>query len=196
MANVILSSEDLTILGGPSSIDVNLSIGPEGDRGSYILVGYGNPNTPGVFIVETPQVYDMYINILASDPEYLYIYQHLSVGGVTAWVRLMKLTPNTFSYNNNATFINGSTTINLPISAIVPSYPEILANINSSNFNVQFSVLNAKASAVSVSIGEILIDAATSLQVLPITLTGVEYSNSEWIEMAGNKTVHLYITVV
>lgn len=196
MADVILSSEDLTVLGGPSSIDVNLSIGPEGDRGSYILVGYGNPNTPGVFIAETPQIYDMYINLLASDSEYLYIYQYLSVGGTTSWVRLMKLTPNTFSYNNNATFIDGSTTINIPISAIVPSYPEILANVTSSNFNVQFSVLNAKASAVSVSVGEIIIDPATSLQVLPITLTGVEYSSSEWAEIAGSKTVHLYITVV
>lgn len=196
MAEVNLTSEELTILGGPSEILVNLDIGPEGDRGSYILVGYGNPNLPGTSIGEIPQVYDMYINILTSDPEYLYIYQYLNVGGTTSWVRLMKLTPNTFSYNTNATFVDGATTINVPINAIVPSYPEILANVTSENFNIQYNVLGSMPASTSCSVGSIIVDGGTGLQVLPITISGMEYSEEAWTSFSGSKTVHLYITVV
>jgi len=41
MADVILSTEDLTVLGGPSSLNLEIDFGPKGDRGSQIFVNLG-----------------------------------------------------------------------------------------------------------------------------------------------------------
>lgn len=196
MAEVNLSSDLLTILGGPSSVTVDLDIGAQGTRGSYILVGYGKPNLPTTIISETPQVYDMYINILASDDEYLYIYQYLNTGVATTWVRLMKLTPNTYSTNLSEEFVAGTTTVNIPISSIVPSYPQILSNVTAANFNIQATLTGQLPNSIGVAVGSIITDPATSLEVLPITVNAVEYDGSSWADVTGTKTLHLYITVV
>jgi len=44
MVNVILSSDEVTVLGGPTRLDVDLNIGASGTRGSLIFNGFGNPN--------------------------------------------------------------------------------------------------------------------------------------------------------
>lgn len=199
MAEIVLTTDDLTVLGGPSSITVDTNFGPEGQRGSYILVGNGQPNDPATVIGETPQVYDMYINVLSSDEEYMYIYQYLNVAGSLTWIRLMKLTPNTFSTNSTVEFVDGTATITIPIANIAPSYSNILATLTSDNFNIQATVTNQNAVAASVSVAPIATDAGTGLQVLPITINAAEFDSSaapKWVDLVGTKTVYLYITVV
>jgi hypothetical protein len=196
MADVLVSTDDLTVLGGPASVDVEVSFGPEGQRGSVILVGNGKPNDPTTVIGETPQVYDMFINILSSDSEYMYIYQYLNLGVATSWVKLMKLTPNTYSVNYSSSFVDGAATINIPITNIVPSYTELLANITSASFNVQCNITSQLPISFGLSLGSIVIDPATSVQILPITINAVEYSSESWSPISGTKQVHLYITVV
>ena len=39
MTDIVLSNEDITILGPPSTIELSVDIGPQGDRGSQIFVG-------------------------------------------------------------------------------------------------------------------------------------------------------------
>jgi len=46
MAEVVVSSADLTVLGGPSQITVDTNIGPAGNRGVFVLYGVFDPNTP------------------------------------------------------------------------------------------------------------------------------------------------------
>ena len=41
MTDVVLSNDDITILGPPSTIELSVDIGPQGDRGSQIFVGVG-----------------------------------------------------------------------------------------------------------------------------------------------------------
>jgi hypothetical protein len=196
MAEVLVSTDDITVLGGPASLDVEVNFGPDGQRGSLILVGNGKPNDPSTVIGETPQTYDMFINILSADDEYMYIYQYLNLGIANSWVKLMKLTPNTYSVNYSSSFTDGTVTINIPITNIVPSYPELLANITSASFNVQCNITSQDPLSFGLSLGEIIIDPVSSTQILPITINAVEYTGGEWISVAGDKQVHLYITVV
>lgn len=196
MADVVVSSDNLTVLGGPSSVSVDIDFGPQGDRGSYILVGSGQPNDPNTVIGETPQVYDMYINVLSSDSEYMYIYQYLNVGIELTWVKLMKLTPNVYSLNSESVFSSGSTTINIPLTTIIPSYPELLASITAESFNIQCNIINQNPLAMGMTVSDIVIDPITSDQILQLTISASELDSGNWIDLVGTKIVHLYITVV
>lgn len=191
MADPIYTTDDLTVLGGPSSIDVDLDFGATGTRGSLFFVGEGNPNSPSTIIGQTPKILDMYINLHTLDTDYLYLYQYQNVDGQNVWVELVKLLPNQFSASYSKTFTDGSTTINVPIIAI-----GTLDSPDSSDFAVQASITGASPIAHSVSIGAITFDNDTDLEVLPITINAVEYSDSAWASVDGTKTVHLFITVV
>jgi hypothetical protein len=194
MAEVLLSSEELTVLGGPSQISVDVDFGPKGDRGSLIFYGLGKPDI--VVLPETPQVFDSYVNLLTSDDEYLFMYQYIAgpSSGTPVWTKLFKLTPNIYSENLQRTFDNGSISINLPLEAIVPS--GLIGNYTASSFNIQVNVLGVNPVSTAVSVSEILIDQATNTVSLPISINAVEYVDGEWGPLSGTKTVHLLITVV
>lgn len=191
MAEVILSSEELTVLGGPARIDLDVDFGPQGKRGSLILYGQGKPTE--VTLPETPQVYDNYINLLSSDDEYQFMYQYVAGdGGVLTWEKRFKLTPNTYGENTQRTFSAGQVQINIPVAAIVPV--DEIGSYVAADFNVQCSILNSNPIAHSVSISEIAI--ANDLVSLPITINAVEYASNTWSALSGTKTVQLLITVV
>lgn len=189
MADIILSSEDLVVLGGPSSINVEVDFGPTGSRGSLIYAGYGKPN-----LLEPQldaQVFDMYINLLTSDDEYLFLYQYHNISGTDSWDPLVKIIPNTYSSNKQKTFIDGETTINIALANIDPS----AVSLESTNFNVQYSIVNNdKPISSTLSIGSIVED--SGVLSLPLTINAIEYDGTSWSNLSGSKTVHLLITVV
>lgn len=197
MVNVVLSTDELTVLGGPSEVSVDLDFGPKGDRGSLILYGLGQPSATS--LPETPRVYDTYINLLPSDPEYRYMYQYIAgPGGPPSWARLFRLIPNTYAENLNRTFENGQIQINIPVSAIIAKASEntgdLVGSYEAENFNVQCTVLNSNPVSLSVVVGEI--ETYESLLSLPITIKAIEYEEGEWSSVVGQKMVHLSITVV
>lgn len=191
MAEVILSSDELTVLGGPAEITVDVDFGPKGDRGSLILYGFGKPTD--VTLPETPQIYDTYINLLTSDDEYQFIYQYIAGdGGTPVWTKIFKLTPNIYSENIQRTFVDGQIQVNLPIAAIVPV--DDIGLYQASSFNIQCSILGSNPISHSVSVSEIAI--ANDIVSLPITINAIEYSSDAWVAVSGAKTIHLFITVV
>ena len=191
MAEVLLSSDELTVLGGPAQISVDVDFGPQGDRGSLILYGPGKPTT--VTLPETPQVYDTYINLLPSDDEYMFIYHYIAGdGGTLTWVKMFKLIANTYSENTQRSFNEGEIQVNIPLAAIVPA--DQLGDYTAADFNIQCNVLNTNPTSVGVTVSEIAI--VGDLVSLPITIKAVEFSGGEWLDLAGTKTVHLFITVV
>lgn len=191
MADVILSSDELTVLGGPAEISVDVDFGPRGERGSLILYGLGKPDE--VTLPEVPKVYDSYINLLNSDDEYLFMYQYIAgpSNGSPVWTRLFKIVPNLYSENLQRTFVDGQIEINLPVAAIVP--PELVGNYEAENFNVQVQILGENPVSFAVSVSEI---PSAQDAVLPISINAVELVDNEWTLLQGNKTVHLLITVV
>lgn len=104
---VLLSNENLSIFGGPASLDVNVDYGAQGIRGSLIFTGPGKPTDAAVTFSTPPLPQDLYINLLPSDFEYLFLYQYGSVNGVLAWSKVLRLIPNTAIANIPVVFIDG-----------------------------------------------------------------------------------------
>lgn len=199
MTEIILSSEDLTVFGGPSSIGVEVDFGPSGDRGSNIFVGNGKPSliqtidSSGSIKIDgqSIQIFDMYINLLSSDDEYLYLYQYHNVSGTNAWEALVSLVPNIYSDNFTKTFTSGETTIVVPLISIDPT----AVGLDSTNFNIQHSIVNnVNPVSSSLSVGSVIED--SGILSLPITIKAVEYDGTSWSNLSGSKTIHILITVV
>lgn len=192
MTDIILSTDDLLVLGGPESINVDVDFGPQGDRGSYILLSLdGNPNEHAIGGNITSQPYDLSINMKETDSEYLYLYQFLDQGGTNTWVKLFRLIPDTYGFVAIKTFTDGSAAVNIPITNIVPE--DRIGTVVSSNFNVQYSILGTNPISSAVSVGELVLD--NDVLSLPLTLKAVEYDGA-WSDLQGSRTVHLLITVI
>lgn len=184
---VLVANDDLTVIGGPTSIKVSMDLGATGKRGSQIFISPGNPNE--VVIGQTPEIFDLCINTSKADAEYLYMYQYQNLGAVNQWVPLFDIIPDTFSANYTKAFVSGQTQINVPIIDITAT-----ENLTSENFNVQYSIVGTTPISSSVSLGTVTI--VDDVQILPITITAAEFVDSAWSSVDGTKIVHLSITVV
>jgi len=191
MVDVLLNTEDVVVLGPPESVDVLIDIGPQGTRGSKIIVGSGNPNTQtssGVLLGTTLILNDVYINI-SSGENYGYMYQYVSQPGGNTWVEVLHLQPAIYSAVETISFSSGNGSITIPISNIVTVTGSPLT---ASNFNVQYQIENANPIASSLEIPA-LAGAGTNLV---INLRAAQYSSSTWSTLTGNKKVHLFISIV
>jgi hypothetical protein len=107
MADIVIANDDLVVLGGPSSINLELDIGAAGNRGSLIFTDAGKPTAPNISFETSPQINDLYINLNPSDNEYLYLYQYKLDNAVLGWTKILRLVPNTVLANPVLKFING-----------------------------------------------------------------------------------------
>lgn len=191
MAEVALTTDELLVLSGPTSVNVEVGIGSQGDRGSLIYVSVGNPNT--ALTGQTPQSKDLCINVLKSDDEYSYVYQYNSApGGGFQWYPIVKLNPLQYNKILSGTFVDGSKTFNIPINLIVDE--ETSQTFTSANFNIHHNIPNSNPIASSISVGSLTI--IDNLKVLPVTVNAVEYTGSAWQDLDGVKTVHFLISIV
>ena len=93
MAEVVVSTPELTVLGGPASVEVDTNIGPAGNRGVFVFFGLLNPknldeteiSTFNSFLTEPPIVFDLYILVDSSSDDYLTVFQYLFDDGVAQW---------------------------------------------------------------------------------------------------------------
>jgi hypothetical protein len=204
MPEVLLSTDDLTILGGPAEVNLQVDFGSTGDRGSQIFVNTGKPiitlvNSEYVTaLAPSAQVMDLYINVLSADSEYQYVYQLQSTGissPPVQWTKLFKLVSNIYSHNTNSVvdlFVDGDLTVDIELTKIVPS--ELIGSLDASNFNVQHTILGTNPIASSVTVAPIqTIDDILKLRLI---IHGVEFVDGNWVNLSGQKTVHLFITVV
>jgi hypothetical protein len=193
MAEVVLSTDELQILSGPSEIKLEVDFGPEGNRGSLIFASLGNPNT--TLVGQTVQAKDLCVNILETDDNYSYIYQYNATsGGSYQWVPLIKLSPFGYKDNVSGTFVDGEKKFNIPVLNVVDL--ETSQNLTNANFNVQFNILNSNPVASSITLGSLITDPTSQIYVLPITVKAIEYSGSSWTALSGTKTVQFAISIV
>ena len=191
MVDVLLNTEDVVVLGPPDSVDVLVDIGPQGTRGSKIIVGSGEPNaqtSSGVLLGTTLILNDIYIQ---TDPgaDYGYMYQYISQPGGNTWVEVLNISPAIYSTIQTLSFTSGSASTTIPISNIVTV---IGSPLTASNFNVQFQIEGANPIAASMEIPA-LAGAGTNLV---INFDAVQYSGDSWSALTGSKTVHLFISIV
>ena len=191
MVDVLLNTEDVVVLGPPDSVDVLVDIGPQGTRGSKIIVGSGEPNaqtSSGVLLGTTLILNDIYIQ---TDPgaDYGYMYQYVSQPGGNTWVEILNISPAIYSTIETTSFTSGSASITIPISNIVTVTGSPLT---ASNFNVQFQIEGANPIAASMEIPAL----AGAGPNLVINFDAVQYSGGSWSALTGSKIIHLFISIV
>lgn len=191
MVDVLLNTEDVVVLGPPDSVDVLVDIGPQGTRGSKIIVGSGEPNaqtSSGVLLGTTLILNDIYIQ---TDPgaNYGYMYQYVSQPGGNSWVEVLNISPAIYSTIQTLSFTSGSASTTIPISNIVTVTGSPLT---ASNFNVQFQIEGTNPIAAAMEIPA-LAGAGTNLV---INFDAVQYSGGSWSALTGSKNVHLFISIV
>jgi hypothetical protein len=195
MADVLLSSESLTVTGGPANISLDVNFGPEGQRGSLILYGLGKPSALNTAdFPQTPQILDWYINLLTTDSEYLYLYQYVNRDGAQVWDRIFKVIPNVYNTNETVTFAGGQALLQIPVSnttlALLPG-----TNIADINLNIHIDIENMLPVASSFMVTGLGI--VNEDYTLSIALTGAELNPATgWGGIDGDRTAHISINVI
>jgi hypothetical protein len=183
MTTVLVSNDDLTVLGSPEIVELLVDIGPTGTRGSKVFVGIGDPNTPGVLVGQTVLLNDLYINS-APGSDYGYLYQYISQPGGSTWVQILKLNPTIFPYLHQTTYTAGVGKIVIPISNITTQ-----TSLTAENFNIQYNISNSNPISSSISLVE---KVGTNLE---ITIKAIEY-DSGWSDLSGTVTTYIFISIV
>jgi hypothetical protein len=186
MADVVLSNDDLTVLAGPSTVELLVDIGPTGTRGSKFFVGIGNPNS----ISGLDQILnDMFINT-APGADYGYLYQYISEPGGNSWVEVLRLNPTIYSKLYTVTFASGTSAYAGSGSIVIPITDISTATgLTAENFNVQYSIQNQNPLASSVSSVQI------SGTDLVINLEASEYDGT-WGSFDAEVSVHIFVSVM
>lgn len=186
MTEVVLSNDDLTVLSGPSTIELLVDIGPTGTRGSKFFVGIGNPNSVGGL---NPILNDMYINSALGE-NYGYLYQYISEPGGNSWVEVLKISPAIYSKLHITTFSSGTSAYAGSGSIVIPIADiSTVSGLSAANFSVQYSIQNANPIASSLSSVEI------SGTDLVINIEASEYDGT-WGPFDAEVSVHIFISVV
>ena len=201
MTEVFVSTDDVKVIGGTETVNVEVDFGPQGDRGNLFLVGYGHPNSINNQNNQTDpskiQSLDIYINIEPTDEDYLNLYQYVDQGGTKTWTLVGPLTTDKFSSIRNVTFVNGqaSSNIEFKVLNIVPA--GLIGSLTASSFNIQCTFQNSENPvAHSIVINPITVQVSTGDVILPIGINAAEFSESTWTGLSGTHVVHFLITVV
>ena len=214
MAEVVVSTPELTVLGGPASVEVDTNVGAAGNRGVFVFFGLPNPNSPSATFTETPIVFDLYILVDSASPDYLTVYQYVIQDGVPQWISQIKLTPNFYGTNRVVTFVNGAAELDINIFEI--GLVDLrTGNLPLENSRFRFSVqatlsnyeVNSEADPIisdthlpamtSVKIEDIYLDETDSQLKLPITIYGAEFNGTSVQDIHDkNVVVHLSVLVV
>ena len=198
MAEVILSSDDLTILGGPSSVALDLDFGATGTRGSLIYASNGDPNLETSGMPSDVLPYDLAINISASSSRYLTVYQFYSADGVDSWQELTRLSPNAGSFNQDIYFASGVSQqtpgqngILIPVSSITES-----TELTPANFSIQYSIESLTPIMSSMLINPTLVE-LENVSYLAFQINAIEFNGVSLAAVDGvSKKMHFFITVV
>jgi hypothetical protein len=195
MTNIFVSSDDVKVIGGTANVNVEVDFGPQGERGNLFLVGYGNPNT--ISHVSDLQLLDLYINVQATDEDYLVMYQYQNVSGVNTWVSTATLMTDKFSVIREVSFTNGKTAseVDFKVSNIAPL--SLIGGLTEENFNIQCTFSDpGNPIAHSITVKPLVFRSGTGDQVLPVDINAVEFSDGDWIGLNRTVYIHFLITVV
>ncbi len=198
MADVILSTDELAVFGGPASINLDIDFGPTGTRGSRI---YGVEADPRLATTEKPvdiQNYDIAMVISPSESDYLTVYQ--KIGTTTdEWMPFASLVPNVFSTKSTVTFTDGLATGYVPVSDLFTLDPDQYV---AANFMVQVTIENPAAATTTSLLKPVSSGVSLSVitnggkKYLVVAMSAVEYNVStlSWLPASGQRTAHVFIT--
>ena len=186
MVDVLLDTQDIRVLGGPSIVNLELDFGKEGIRGSEIHAGYGKP--VGDNLPPSYQLKDLYINVDPNDDEYSCVYQYITtVADDTApsgdWVIILRIIPLSFNINTDLQFEDGVAMFSLPLSNLLS--PEALGQITKEIINVQITLENLFPTAISVSGLDIITIQSPTVTLLQIAFSAAALDGASWVPLEG-----------
>jgi hypothetical protein len=188
MPEVLLSNDDVTVLGPPEIVEVLVDIGPTGTRGSQTYVGAGDPNlsmSGSTIFGRTVILNDLFINT-SPGTDYGYMYQYISAPGGNTWVQILKLNPTIYGQLHLTTYDAGTGEVIIPIENIVTVTGGAL---EANQFVVQHSVAHTNPVATSIS-GQSIVGDNLVLQ-----FEAVEYTGSAWQPLDELVTMHIFINI-
>ena len=189
---VLVNTEDITVLGPPPVVNVQLDIGATGVRGNKVFVGTGSPNSftsNNIIFNQALYLNDLYINNAVGE-DYSYMYQYISSLGTNTWVPILKLNPTLYSRTFLQTFTSGASTVLIPLADIVEASGTPLT---AENFAVQFSIAHSNPTASSISGVSIT---GVSNDTLSVSLKASELDSGTWSSLSETVTVHVLITII
>ena len=187
--DTVVSGESLDVVGPPSSVTVNVDIGPQGTRGSIFFSGYGVPNPTSI---SGSQLGDLYIN-RELGANYGIVYRLSAVPGGTSWESILKFQPNAYSNSFNPNFISGSGSISIPLQDFYSNAPE---NLDVLKILIQATAESALPVFVSIS-NKIIADVGDpSVRTFIAELKGSQISSGSVVSpLSGSSTkINILIT--
>lgn len=181
--NVVIANDDLTVLGPPASIDLQVDVGPQGSRGSYVYSGFNDPNVvSSPFVNKAPAIGDLFFRTSNN-----YIYQYVSIPGGEQWEVISSISPSLYNEIKNITFSAGSGSTSIFLNNITLSSANTL---ELEDFIIQLTSNNNNPATFSIS-NKTITTGATPLLLLEFV--GAEYSGGSWSSFSGS--VDLNITI-
>ena len=198
MVDVIYSSDNVIVTGGPSSIDLNINSGSRGIRGSRIYSIPGDPRTLSTQELPSDLLeYDLAIVVDSASNEAFTIFQKTG-SSPQSWEPLPPLALNVFSAKETIVFdSNGIALARVPVSTIFD-----LEEYTVDQFAVQYQIENEAetvspkpiSSAMSLSI---IPDLENNLQNLVAVIKAAEFDGTSWTSLSSTtRTIHAFVTVV
>lgn len=201
MTDATISAIDVTVFGGPSSIDVDVDFGTEGERGSRIYGVIADPRLATTVKPFDSKIFDLALNVTPSAYDYLTIYQKVGADN-EAWIPLAELFPNVFSTKQTLEFVGGVASIDIILNEVFTIEDQ---NYDVARFAVQHNIedrVNETKRPVSSSIS-LAVNAVADDQVLTATIRAIEYNSTGgpggtpiWQNVIGDREVHVLATVV
>lgn len=199
MVDMRIASIDLTVLGGPSRVDLDVDFGTPGPRGSRI---FGLTADPRLLTTPKPieiKNYDLGIVINSSAPDYLTVYQKVGAT-LEDWEQFAALYPNFYATREAVTFDeNGEGSFEIIVSEVFTLGDVFIDNpFAIERFMVQAQIQTQPGQTQrpsSVGMG-LSIRAEASSQILTISLKAVEFNGTTWVPITGQRLVHSFSTVI
>ena len=191
---VLLDTPEISVIGPPQNILVQLETGATGERGSLIFSGFDNPNSASASLTDSlPN--DLFIRESQGQTEG-YIYQYLSDGaGGFNWEKIGSLKPSIFSV-----IASLSASAGLTASAGLFSYEVSLAVAFS-----EYSISEVTADNIHISITPDLLNTPivatvyskevnTGTNMIIIGFYAMKYISGSWSAVTEN-TAKFHITL-
>lgn len=184
--NVVVEDPQLTVLGPPASLTLNVNSGEQGDRGTKLFSGIGNPNTSSLL---TDKILgDLFIRT-DSGPDYGVVYQYSSLPGGPEWVKILNFQPIRYNLISNLTFAAGSASVAIPLASF---YVDAPISLTANNIVTQVSAQSSNPTAVGTT--KLLTSGTT--RNLNLYVNAAEFTSASWTYLSGSANFNISIFVI